>query len=419
MNWFKYFYKLILNLENMLEESIKLAFFIKRSKLLKNGEAPIFCRISDSKSVSEFGIKKSVFPDFWLSDVGHVSHKHGNSKLINRTIERIRSRVDDINDDLMLKGEIVEPKEIKNILFEIEKQRTILEVFDIHNKKIEKLKGIDFSSATVQKYKSLYKHLSNYITKEFSFEDYPLYKFNEQFIEGFEAYLKADCKIGHNTSTKYLQSLNKIARLAIKNGWLKKNPFDDYTLRLHKVEKDYLTFDELKIIMEKKLDFPRIEKVRDIFVFCCFTGLAYADVKSLTKKDVSVGIDGRMWIKKKRTKTNIMSMIPLISFASDILEKYEDSPELNEKNLILPVNSNQKMNAYLKELGDICKINKYISTHTARHTFATSIALDNGLSLEATSKMLGHSNIGMTAHYARTTENLVSKNFEKLIEKFE
>jgi len=203
-------------------------------------------------------------------------------------------------------------------------------------------------------------------------------------------YFKKVRNCAHNTTVKYLKNFKKIVRIALDNDWMKKDPFATIRFKLKPVDAVYLTNEELDCLIHKEISIERLRQVRDVFVFCCFTGLAFCDVKSLKREHISTDVNGITWIHKKRTKTKQMSTIFIIDAAKDLMKKYEKQPDLIEKSAILPVLNNQKMNAYLKEICTLCGINKPISTHTARHTFATTVALENNIPLEVVSKTLGH-----------------------------
>jgi site-specific recombinase XerD len=247
-------------------------------------------------------------------------------------------------------------------------------------------------------------------------DDIPLREINYNFIYSFETYLATvwECRI--NTIAKYLQQLNHIVALAKNNGWIHSNPFTNFKIRFEKVDRGYLTQDELTTIMQKKLAIKRLEQVRDIFIFSCFTGLAYVDVKNLNEKDIKKSFDGKLWIMKKRQKTNIQSIILLLDIPKMILDKYKG---MLRENKLLPVISNQRLNSYLIEIADLCGIEKHLTFHLARHTFATTVTLAKGVPMETVSKMLGHTSIRTTQIYARITDNKISHDMHELSEKLQ
>jgi site-specific recombinase XerD len=208
--------------------------------------------------------------------------------------------------------------------------------------------------------------------------------------------------------------LRTVILIARNNGWINADPFANYKFSLEKCEREYLTQKELEAIMNKSFSIKRLEQVRDIFIFSCFSGLAYVDVKNLSDKNIRTSFDGNVWIMGKRHKTDVSFTIPLLNVPKTILEKYKGILPNSE---LLPVISNQKMNAYLKEITDMCGIDKHLTFHCARHTFATTVTLSKGVSIESVSKMLGHSNIKTTQIYARVNETKVSNEMTILKEK--
>lgn len=396
-------------------ENLKTLCFIKKTKLLKNGEAPIFIRITIGLERGEFGIKKSILPKHWDEKQQRAKIICPNVSEINTLLSNQEQHIKSIADFLAFSQDKITPQAIiTKIQGKKEKRRTILQIFSEHNIKAKQLAGIDFSEGTVQRYETSYMHTQNFIRWKYNREDFPLDQLNHQFINDYEFYLKTERKCNHNSSTKYLKNFKKIVRIALANNWLENDPFASIKFKLKPVDAIYLTEEELKAIINKEIKNERLTQVRDVFLFCCFTGLAFSDVKSVKKEHLSRDKEGYLWIHKKRKKTNQMSTIFVIDAAFRLIEKYKNHPMMLDKDLLLPVLSNQKMNSYLKEIADFCGVDKLISTHTARHTFATTVALSNNIPIEVVSKTIGHSNIKMTQRYARTTESLIKKNMEKI-----
>lgn len=401
------------------QENTWILFFIKRTKLLKNGEAPIFVRITVNKERAEFGLKKSVLPKLWDESNQRVKGKAQSALNINSSIEGILKKVEAINAYMSMEGEVVTARLLKEKLVgKKEDRRTILKIFQTHNDNARKLIGIDFAKDTVTRYETSYKHTYDFIRWQYKREDLALEELNKHFVDNYEIYLKTVRNCSHNTATKYLKNFKKIVIIALDNGWLAKDPFGNKKLKLLPVNPTHLTKEELIKIQRKEITIDRLAEVRDVFLFCCYTGLAFSDVKTLRKLHLSLDGEGITWIHKKRTKTGQMSTIFLIDAAKAILKKYANHPDVVTKDILLPVKSNQKMNTYLKELADICGVDKPITTHVARHTFATTVTLENNMPLEVVSKSLGHSNTKMTQHYAKTTEVLIKNNMQKIAQIF-
>lgn len=397
------------------QENIKILFFIKRTKLLRNGEAPIFVRITLNKERAEFAVKKSILPKHWSDSLQKARKNSPEANVINSLLDQIQKRLLSIFEYLTFEDGLITARLIQEkFLGKKEDRRTILKIFEEHNANARKLEGIDFAKGTVERYETSYKHTKDFIRWKYKREDLALDELNQQFVKDYELYFKTVRNCSHNSTTKYLKNFKKIVRIALVNGWLKKDPFASIKFKINPVDAVFLTNEELEIIRKKELSIERIDQVRDVFLFCCFTGLAFSDVKTLGPQHLSKDNEGFLWIHKKRKKTNQMSPIFVLNAAKKILDKFSNVPELMDRGVLLPVLSNQKMNAYLKEIADVCGIDKPISTHSARHTYATTVALENNIPLEVVSKTLGHSNIKMTQRYARTTENLIKKNMLKI-----
>ncbi len=237
-------------------------------------------------------------------------------------------------------------------------------------------------------------------------------------LSQFDLYLKTEKDCEFNGAMKHLKNLKKIIGIALQNNWIKSDPFANYTFQYEKVETTFLTDHELSAILMKTFGCQRLENVRDTFVFCCFTGLAFSDVQQLRPEHIVTDNDGKMWIRKARQKTKQMANIPLLEIPLKIIEKYRENPQCERRGTLLPVLTNQKMNAYLKEIADVCGITKKITSHCARHTFATTVTLGNNVSIESVSKMLGHSDIKMTQHYARILDKTLIREMGKLEGKY-
>ncbi|TLX71392.1 site-specific integrase [Labilibacter sediminis] len=396
-------------------ENVKILFFIKRTKLTKSGDATIFVRITINKERTEFSLKKHVNPANWDDKKERAKGRNQEIAELNEFIDQYHRKILSYIDFMILDNQTVTARIIQEKLIgKKETRRTILKVFQEHNDNARKLIGIDFAPDTIQRYETSYMHTKDFIRWQYKREDVALEDLNHQFVRNYELYLKTERKCAHNTAIKYLKNFKKIVRIALSNGWIKKDPFATIKFKLKPVDAVYLTKDELSTLINKEISIERLRQVRDVFVFCCFTGLAFSDAKSLKREHITTDSNGITWIHKKRKKTDQMSTIFVIEAAKKLMTKYENNPELNEKGTVLPVLSNQKMNAFLKEIGIICGIDKSISTHTARHTFATTVALENNMPLEVVSKTLGHSSTKMTQRYARTTEALIQKNMEKI-----
>jgi site-specific recombinase XerD len=320
----------------------------------------------------------------------------------------------------MTEGKSLTIDSIKNKWFGIvtERPRMLLEIFEHHNRQMKELIGQEFSPLTFERYTTSKKHTHDFMKWKYNVDDMNIKDLNYEFITDYEFWLKSVRKCDHNTTMKYLSNFKKIVNICLKNGWLPKNPFFGYKMTKREVERPFLTHEELTAISIKTFLAPRINQVRDIFLFSCYTGLAYADVKKLSRSEISTGIDGEKWIFTHRQKTESATRLPLLPPAQEILDRYAEHPQCLNEGRLLPVLSNQKMNGYLKEIADMCGITKKMTTHTARHTFATTVTLTNGVPIETVSKMLGHRNLKTTQHYAKILDLKVSEDMKSLRSKF-
>lgn len=398
----------------MKRKTFNILMFIKKTRSHRNGLSPVYVRITLNGLRAEFATQNEVDPAKWDEKIGMVKcHKQDHSQ-VNDNLVYLKSKLNEIKCQLEMVGELSSPFQIRDRFQGIERAaKTILQLFKEHNDDCKKLQGIDFSPATVQRYHTCMNHVATYIRQAYHRNNVTLEEIKPEFIRGFELFLKTEKMCEHNTAVKYLKNFKKIIRIALANGYMKNDPFANIRFKLNEVDKPFLTNEEIALVMNKKLHFERLERVRDVFVFGCFTGLAYSDIKALKETDIEE-INHEKWIVVRRKKTNQVCHIPLLKPAEDILIKYSKTLQRHVTKCLLPVPSNQKMNAYLKEIADLCGIEKNIGTHVARHTFATTVTLGNDLPLEVVSKMLGHSSIQMTKRYARVTTELIQKNVNRI-----
>jgi site-specific recombinase XerD len=403
----------------MTRATFTVLFYIKRTKKLQDGTVPIYVRITVNGERSEWSIQKSIEELQW-------NKKKGCAQGYSKDAREINSQLDLVKANLILKKREIEESgkhlsalELRNRYLGFDDDsRTILDVFREHNRKCKSLENKDYAPGTVQRYTTTYDHLKDFIKSKYKKEDMSLNDIKPMFISDFEDYLKITRNCCHNTTVKYIKNFKKIVRIANANGWMKSDPFSNIKYHLDDVDMDFLTEVELDALQKKEFDFDRLQQVKDTYLFCCFTGLAFVDVKSLVYSDIEEK-NGKLWIKKRRQKTKNWCHIPILAPALNIMNKYRTHPLCYKKGLVLPVLSNQKMNAYLKEIADLTGIKKHLSTHTARHTFATTVTLANQVSIEVVSKMLGHSSINMTKKYARVVDDLINKDMQKIYGKYD
>tara|TARA_R110001606_G_scaffold375138_3_gene533302 strand:- start:679 stop:1788 length:1110 start_codon:yes stop_codon:yes gene_type:complete len=355
----------------------------------------------------------------WNAKANKVIGYGLEARQTNRQLDIIKNRIYEIYQNFLKEDtDFVTAKGIRDEYIGVNKNRKlILELFDEHNLRMERLVGKEFSFRTLQRYKTTKKHLAKYIKSGYSLEDLPLKRIDVKYINGFIYFLKAEQNLSHNSALKYVAYLKKIIRVAYANGWLDKDPFFNFKLRPKTIDKEFLSKNEMDKLIEADFPISRLSQVRDVFIFSCYTGLAYADVAKLKEDDIVIGMDGSRWIKVKRTKTKTLSSIPILPIAEQIISKYNGLPK--HENKLLPVYSNQKTNGYLKEIADLSGITKKLTFHMARHTFATTVTLSNGVPIASVSKMLGHKSLKTTQHYAKILDIKLSEDMKNLRTRFE
>ena len=394
-----------------------LLFYIRRDKTNKKGEAPVFMRLTINGERADASIKRFIEPHAWNSAKGKANEKSRGGKDLNLYLDAISANILRIQRDLELDKKEVSAQIILNRYLGKEQsdRHTLMEVFRAHNEKCRALSGISLAPATVIRYETTLRLTEEFLQKNYKKEDCYLDEVTNQFIEDFEFFLKTVRRCCHNTTTKYLLNFKKIIRIALAKGWMKKDPFAQVHFHFEPVEREFLEKQELKAMLNKEITITRLAQVRDIFCFCCLTGLAFTDVQQLRPEHLAADIHGKIWIRKARQKTKNMCNIPLLDEAQKIIDRYRDHPYCQTHGVLLPVCSNQKMNSYLKELADICGIRKNLSTHCARHTFAT-LTLASGATIDNVAKMLGHANVNMTRRYAKVLDSSIMRDMEVVAE---
>lgn len=399
--------------------TLSVLFIIKKAKLLKNGEAPICMRITVNKRVAKVMIKRSIPVDLWNQKKECSKGKDRVATELNHYINTVRAKVLQIHRELEIDNKPITADIIKDCFYGRDKaQRSLLEVYAEHNEKCSALIGKEYTESTVTKFDTSINRLKEYIRSCYHRDDIMLAELDGQFIRDFDFWLKTEKHCQNNSALKHLKNLKKVVRIALANDWIKKDPFYGIHFKQEEVNVKFLSREELDILMNKDFAIKRLEQVRDIFVFCCFTALAFVDVQQLSREHLIKDNNGALWIRKARQKTSQMCNIPVLSIPQRILRKYEDNAECIKKGVLLPVISNQRMNAYLKEIADLCGITKRLTTHVARHTAATIVFLANDVSMENVSKILGHSNIRMTQHYARVLDSSIMRDMENVEKNF-
>lgn len=402
-----------------MNKTFSLLFYVRKSKKLANGTAPIYLRITIDGKAREMTTKRHIEPERWNSEAQKVNGSSEEVKALNAYLKTLEQEVYETQHQLLKDKTIVTTEGLKNKLLGIDERiKYLLPIFQDHNNKIEALLGQGFASGTLERYKTSLRHTKEFIEWKYKVGDIDIKVIDHSFITEYEFYLRSERKCSNNTAIKYIKNFGKIIRICIANGWIDKNPFANFKVKLKEIERVFLSKEELETVVTKVFSTKRLGQIRDVFVFSCYTGLAYADVKKLDKSQIAIGIDGEKWIYTNRQKTDTRSNIPILPVAQAILDKYKDDITCINTGKLLPVLSNQKMNEYLKEIATLCEIEKDFTYHTARHTFATTVTLTNGVPIESVSKMLGHKDLKTTQHYAKILDSKVSGDMIILRDKF-
>jgi len=398
--------------------NIKILFLLNKVKLTSQGKAPIRCRITFLGTRKIFSTGLFINPKYWVSANQIAKPPNSENNHINTQLSLIKSKINQAFLFLQVQQKDFSVEDIYNqyagVTLNVDK--SLMDIFDLHIKKQEKLIGIETTKVSVAKFYQTQKHLKTFIWDKFHKKDYLLKDLKPIFISDFEYYLKAEKQFKQHTIYKTIQRFRQMIKLAVANDYIFKDPFLLHKNPKPKKEVIFLTPKELKELQEYKFASKRLEQVKDMFVFCCYTGLAYNEMAKLEDKHIEVGFDGFDWIKMIRDKTNKEIAIPLLPDAIKILNKYKNSNLKNNK--LLPVISNQNFNAYIKEVAEIVGIQKNLTHHLARKTFATTILLYNDVPMEIVSELLGHSEMSITqAHYGKVVKSKVSEHMKKLSKK--
>lgn len=410
-NWYnrKYTFK------NQLH--MKTLFLIKKQKLNKAGLTPVMCRITYEKSRKQFSTGLFINPDYWDKEKQKILDETENSEYVNKQMSLIKQQLGQAFLMLQIQQNSFDVEDIyKKYKGEETKQELgLIAAYEEHNVYYKKLIGKDIKEVSWQKFENTKGHLQDFIKWKYEQKDIKLSKLKFQFIKDFEYYLKTEQNMQQSTINKTLQRFKKMISFAVAHEYLDRNPFLMHKPKPAKKEVVYLTETELTHLQKKELGNKRLEEVRDSFIFCCYTGLAFKEMSNLRKNHIVLGKDGRNWIKMKRQKTDKSISVPLLPVAQNLLDKY-DGKVKGEK--ILPSKTNAHFNAYLKEIASLCGIEINLTHHIARKTFATTVLLLNDVPMEVVSKLLGHSRIGITqAHYGQILEEKVQSEMDKLTSK--
>lgn len=398
-----------------MKNTFSLLFYLKKPKNYVDGEMPIYIRITVNGIPKEMSTGKHCVPSNWNPRLGRVDGKKESVRLVNNYLKTVEDKFEQAHIELLDTGLPITTEILKNKFLGIgEKPRTLINAIVDHNDKIKELIGKGFTKGTLTKYNTTLKHIRSFLLHQYKAEDIRVDKVDNYFITEFDFYLRSKCGCQNNAAVKHLKNLGKVIRICLANRWISFDPFTSHKNTITKTQQVILTQDDITAIWEKEIAIERLRLVRDAFIFCCYTGLSFIDLVELKKSEVIKGVDGSLWIIKKRHKTGIPCNVPLLPVALEIFNRYADHPLCADTDRAFPMNSNQKMNAYLKEVGDLSGVEKHLTFKVARVAFATTVTMGNGIPIESVSKMLGHTNIKTTQIYAKIMDNKVSMDMEVL-----
>ena len=401
-----------------MRTTLTLLFSMRKPKNYQSGDMPIYLRITVDGQRAEVAISRKFDPSRWDTHLGRAIGTKADAKALNSYLEGVQGKLHELHRQMTEADANTTAVTLKNrFIGKVEKARTLISVFEDHNQKMKSLVGQEFEKSTLQRYETALMHTKDFMQWQHNVSDIPITKINFAFLNEFEYYLRSVRKCANNSAIKYIKNLGKIVRICLGNGWPTVDPYLNYKPKTKAVHRDVLSKEELDRLIKKKFDIERLTVFRDVFVFCCYTGLAYVDVHKLKRSELVKGIDGDLWIYTSRKKTDTLSRIPVLPAALSVIESYNDHPQCIAEDSLLPVMSNEKMNSYLKEIADLCKINKLLTFHIARHTFATTVTLNNGVPIESVAKMMGHTSIKTSQIYAKVMDHKISSDMQLLREK--
>lgn len=397
------------------KQKLSVHFHLQFGKINSAGELPIWARITIDGRRSECSTSIYVLPIHWDNDTQRATGKCPLQKEINENLNEVYSAIKTHFTTLLATSTFVTASQVKESLLGKRENKTFLEVFSEFNKHLDdRLAVNDISQRRHDKFKMLYFKCKEFISRKYGRTDVLLNEVKLNFLKEFELFYRKEYKSTANTSMKAAKDLKQITKYAVMLEYTPSDPFAFFKCAFQKTNREYLTAQELKILQSKVFRSKRLDEVRDCYIFCCYTGYAYIDAKDLQPQDVKIGLDGERWIMKERTKTSNDENVPLLPVAETILKQYSNNPYCVANNKLLPLNSNQKYNQYLKEIAALCGINKKLTSHTARHTFATTVLLSNGVPLETTMELMGHQDMRTTLIYGRIVQEKVSADMKKL-----
>ena len=394
-----------------------VAFYLKKQKTTHAGKSPIYARITVNGRRIEISVKRSIEENNWNATKGMAKGSREETVKLNKYLDQFKAGIIGSYQQLLLQKKFITAELLKEkVTGSDQSEFTLCKLMEYHNAEQSHV----LEPGTMKNYYTTQKYIKEFIKERFKTSDKYLSELSYKFITDFDYYLrnrtpeKGQKGLNNNGLMKHIERFCKMVNLAVRLEWLDRNPFHAYQLRFEKVEREYLTKDELARIEAKKFNIVRLQVVKDLFIFSCYTGLAYIDVFNLTPANLIEKSKNNLWISTNRKKTNEPVRVPLLPKALAIVEKYKGHPQALAEGKVLPTLSNQKLNSYLKEIADMCDITKPLTFHIARHTFATTVTLTNGVPIETVSKLLGHSKLTTTQIYAKVIESKINDDMAQL-----
>lgn len=402
------------------KHTFTVIFFTRKSRSNPK-HLSLYVRITVNGKRAEISLKRTITDKDWDSNKNRGRGSSQQIRTLNTYLDEVYNRLLECHKELLEEDRIISSEAVKTrYLGEDDNSKTLRELIAYHHGNMAYV----LKRGTMKNYYTTEKYLYCFLLKKKRLRDIYLKQLNYEFVSDFENFLrnyrnsKKQLMLSNNGVMKHLERFKKMVNLAVKLEWMHKNPFNQFQLKYHKYDRAYLTERELELLEGTEFKSERLQRVKDCFVFSCYTGLSYVDVKELTEDNIVKGIDNNYWIYTKREKTDERVKVPLLPKAMEIIGKYRGMKEKDFMDGLLPLSSNQKTNTYLKEITKSCGINKNITFHVARHTFATTVMLSNGVPIETVSKLLGHSKLTTTQLYARVVETKIGEDIGNLLERF-
>ena len=396
-----------------MKSTFSIIFYLKRQVVKKDGTVPVMGRITVDGTQAQFSCKVTANPKLWDTKGGRMTGKSMLALEVNRKLDKMRVSINKHYQEILDRDNYVTAEKVKNAFLGLEhRQHTLMKVFEQYNEDYEKLYKAGMRSwGSLRRYRCVYRHLQEFLQSRYYVNDISLKELTPAFITDFEAFLRTDKHLCENSLSVYMLPLRTMVFRAIDNGWLTRDPFHDYKVPKVETTRGFLTKEEIHLLMNAELKRKTMQLIRDLYLFCCFTGLSFADLKNLKEEHIQTFFDDSEWIMIDRQKTGVRSTIKLLDYPKSIMEKYRG---LCADGRIFPVPCYSDCRGILLRVAKRCGITKHLTWHMSRHTMATEICLTNGVPIETVSSILGHKDIKTTQIYAKITKEKLNKDMDKL-----